>query len=229
MEHSFLFFVKFFELIGLGYFAETYPHVVYTWMVMVVLIALGLIVRPHLKLIPGKLQNVLEAAVEGLENFTVETGGEKIRPMFPLLATLFLFIMVSNLIGLVPGFMPPTSNLNTTLACALIVFVMTHYLGIKANGVQYIKQFTGPVWWLTPLFLVIEIISHFARILSLSFRLFGNMMGHEIVLAILFMLVGAFFLPLPIMVLGVMVGVVQAFVFYLLSVIYFSTAMDEAH
>ena len=229
MEHSFLFFVKFFELIGLGYFAETYPHVVYTWMVMVVLVALGLIVRHHLKLIPGKLQNVLEAAVEGLENFTVETGGEKIRPMFPLLATLFLFIMVSNLIGLVPGFMPPTSNLNTTLACALIVFVMTHYLGIKANGVQYIKQFTGPVWWLTPLFLAIEIISHFARILSLSFRLFGNMMGHEIVLAILFMLVGAFFLPLPIMVLGVMVGVVQAFVFYLLSVIYFSTAMDEAH
>jgi len=229
MEHSFLFFVKLFELIGLGHFVETYPFVVYTWVVMLILVSLALLSRSALTLIPGKLQNVLEIAIDGLENFTVETGGEKIRPMFPLLATLFLFILVSNLISLIPGFLPPTASLNTTLACALIVFIMTHYLGIKSNGVRYIKQFMGPVWWLAPLFLVIETISHFARILSLSFRLFGNMMGHEIVLTILFMLVGAFFLPLPIMALGVMVAVVQALVFYLLSVIYFSTAMDEAH
>jgi F-type H+-transporting ATPase subunit a len=107
--------------------------------------------------------------------------------------------------------------------------VFTHVIGVKYHGVKYIKHFLGPVWWLAPLIFIIELIGHAARLLSLSFRLFGNMMGHEIVLGILFGLAGFFLAPLPIMGLGIFVAFVQAFVFFLLSIIYFQMAMEHAH
>jgi F-type H+-transporting ATPase subunit a len=144
-------------------------------------------------------------------------------------ATIFLYIFIGNLIGIIPGFFPPTANLNTTASCAIVVVVFTHMIGIKYHGVKYIKHFMGPVWWMAPLILSSKSSAMLARILSLSFRLFGNMMGHEIVLAILFGLAGAFFAPLPIMALGIFVAFVQGFVFFLLSIIYFSGAMEHAH
>jgi F-type H+-transporting ATPase subunit a len=109
------------------------------------------------------------------------------------------------------------------------VVVFTHVIGIKYHGAKYVKHFLGPVWWMAPLIFLIEIIGHLARILSLTFRLFGNMAGHELVLAILFMLAGLFLAPLPIMALGIFVSFVQAFVFFLLTLIYFSGAMEHAH
>jgi F-type H+-transporting ATPase subunit a len=229
MEHPYLFFVKFFELIGLGHFAHTYTHVVYSWVVMTILIVLGALAAKGVSLIPTKGQNFFEVVIGGIEDFLVETAGEEARWVLPIVATIFIYIFVGNLIGLVPGFFPPTANLNTTASCALTVFVFTHYIGIKYHGVKYIKHFLGPVWWMSPLIFIIELIGHFARILSLSFRLFGNMMGHEIVLAILFALAGLFFAPLPIMALGIFVAFVQGFVFFLLSIIYFSGAMEHAH
>ncbi len=229
MEHPYLFFVKFFELIGLGHFAHTYPHVVYSWVVMTILIVIGALAAKGVSLIPTKGQNFFEVVVGGIEDFLVDTAGEEARWVFPLVATIFIYIFVGNVIGLVPGFFPPTANLNTTASCALTVFVFTHYIGIKYHGAKYIKHFLGPVWWMSPLIFIIELIGHFARILSLSFRLFGNMMGHEIVLAILFGLAGLFFAPLPIMALGIFVAFVQGFVFFLLSIIYFSGAMEHAH
>jgi F-type H+-transporting ATPase subunit a len=149
--------------------------------------------------------------------------------MFPMIATFAFYILVSNLMGLVPGFMSPTSNLNITLGMTLIVWVTHHFLGLKYHGVKYIKHFMGPMWWLVPLMLPIELISNLARILSLSIRLFGNIMAKETLLAILFMLVGAFFGPLPILCLGVLVSVVQTMVFTLLSVLYCAGAMESAH
>ncbi len=229
MEHPYLFFVKIFEAIGLGHFAHTYPHVVYSWVLMAILIICGAIATKTISMIPGKAQNLFEVIVSGIEEFMVETAGEEARWLFPLAATLFLYIFIGNLIGIIPGFLPPTANLNTTGSCAIVVVVFTHIIGVKYHGVGYIKHFMGPVWWMAPLIFVIEIIGHMARILSLSFRLFGNMMGHEIVLAILFGLAGAFFAPLPIMALGIFVAFVQGFVFFLLSVIYFSGAMEHAH
>jgi F-type H+-transporting ATPase subunit a len=229
MEHPYLFFVKIFEAIGLGHFAHTYPHVVYSWVLMAILIIGGAIATKTISMIPGKAQNLSEVIVSGIEEFMVETAGEEARWLFPLAATLFLYIFIGNLIGIIPGFLPPTANLNTTGSCALVVVVFTHIIGVKYHGVGYIKHFMGPVWWMAPLIFIIEIIGHLARILSLSFRLFGNMMGHEIVLAILFGLAGAFFAPLPIMALGIFVAFVQGFVFFLLSVIYFSGAMEHAH
>lgn len=229
MEHPYLFLVKLFEAIGLGHFAHAYPHVIYSWLVMIILIILGAIAAKGISLIPTKAQNVFEILISGIEEFMVDLTGEEGRWLFPVVATIFIYIVVCNLIGLVPGFFPPTASVNTTLSCAIPVVIFTHVIGVKYHGVKYIKHFMGPVWWLAPLIFIIEIIGHAARILSLSIRLFGNMMGHELVLGILFFLAGAFLAPLPIMALGIFVAVVQAFVFFLLSIMYFTGAMEHAH
>lgn len=229
MEHPYLFFVKLFELIGLGHFAHANVHVVYSWVVMAILIIASALAVKKLTMVPGKGQNFFELLISGIEDFMITVTGEEGRWLFPLAATVFIYIFVSNLIGLVPGFFPPTASLNTTLSCALVVVVFTHVIGVMYHGAGYIKHFLGPVWWMIPIIFPIEVIGHLARILSLSFRLFGNMMGHELVLGILFLLAGAFFAPLPIMVLGIFVALVQAFVFFLLSIMYFTGAMEHAH
>jgi F-type H+-transporting ATPase subunit a len=229
VEHPYLFFVKLFEAVGLGHFAHAYPHVIYSWVVMAILIVSGALAAKGVSMIPSKGQNFFEIIVTGIEDFMVEITGEEGRWLFPIIATVFIYIFACNLIGLVPGFFPPTASLNTTLSCALTVVVFTHVIGIKYHGAKYIKHFMGPVWWMVPIIFPIEVIGHLARILSLSFRLFGNMMGHELVLAILFSLAGLFFAPLPIMGLGIFVALVQAFVFFLLSIMYFTGAMEHAH
>ena len=229
MEHPYLFLVKLFEFIGLDHFAHAYPHVIYSWFAILLLIILAVLGTRKIELVPAKGQNFFEIVISGMEEFMVDITGEEGRWFFPIIATIFIYIATCNLMGLVPGFYPPTASINTTVSCAIPVFLFTHFIGIKYHGIKYIKHFLGPVWWLIPIILPIEIIGHMARILSLSFRLFGNITGHELVLAILFMLAGAFFAPLPIMAMGIFVAFVQAFVFFLLSVMYFAGAMEEAH
>ncbi|MGD8882937.1 MAG: F0F1 ATP synthase subunit A [Desulfobacterales bacterium] len=229
MEHPYLIVVKFFELIGFGHFAHTYPWVVYSWFVMILLIVFAFLAVRKIDMIPSKAQNVFEIIISGMEEFMVDITGEEGRKFFPLIATVFLYIATCNLLGLIPGFYPPTASINTTASCALTVVIFTHVIGVKFHGVKYIKHFLGPVWWLSPLIFLIELIGHLARILSLSIRLFGNITGHELVLGILFLLAGAAFAPLPIMALGIFVALLQAFVFFLLSIIYFAGAMEEAH
>ena len=229
MEHPYLIIVKFFELIGFGHFAHAYPHVVYSWFVMILLIIFAFIAVRKIDMIPSKAQNIFEIIVSGIEEFMVDITGEEGRKFFPLIATVFLYIATCNLMGLIPGFYPPTASINTTLSCALTVVIFTHVIGIRFHGAKYIKHFLGPIWWLSPLILIIELIGHLARILSLSIRLFGNITGHELVLGILFLLAGAALAPLPIMALGIFVALLQAFVFFLLSIIYFAGAMEEAH
>lgn len=232
MEHPYLYFVKLLDLLhidALSHFIHSYVHVFYMWIVMIILIVLGAIAGKNPNLVPKKVQNIFELFIGGLEEFMIDITGEEGRWFFPFAGTIFLFVFFGNLIGLVPGFFPPTANLNTTLALALCSFCFTHFLGVKHHGANYYKHFLGPVPAMIPLILPIELIGHVARILSLMFRLFGNMMGHELVLGILFGLAGAFFAPLPIMALGIFVAFVQAFVFFLLSVIYFQGAMEHAH
>jgi len=203
------------------------PHMTYTWLVMAFLIIVPKLTLGRVELIPGSGQNFWEMVIEGLEGFMADNmGKEGARMMFPMLATFAFYILVGNMIGLMPGFMSPTSNLNITLGCTLIVFTTTHILGLKFHGVGYIKHFLGPIPWLIPLMFPIEVISHLARILSLSIRLFGNIMAKETLLGILFMLAGAYFAPLPILCLGVFVSIVQTLVFVLLSILYFSGAME---
>ena len=203
-------------------------HVTYTWFVMLVLIVVAFLATRRIKLIPGGLQNVMEVVVSGVEGLIDETMGHKGRTYFPLIATFALFILVCNLVALIPGFFPPTANLNTNAALALTVFTMTHVVGFKEHGIGYLKHFMGPILILAPLMFIIELIGHMARPLSLSLRLFGNMYGHEIVLLIFFALV-PFLLPLPMMLLGVLVALIQTFVFTLLAMIYIAGALEEAH
>ncbi|KAF0154913.1 MAG: ATP synthase subunit a [Syntrophaceae bacterium] len=203
-------------------------HVAYAWLLVVFLTALAFLATRQLQIYPGRLQNVLEVIISGFDSLLNEVMGHNGRRYFPLIATLGIFIFLSNLIGAIPGFSSPTSNINTTAALALVVFFSTHAVGIKTHGLKYIKQFLGPVWWLTPLMLPIEIISHLSRPLSMSFRLFGNMKGGDLVLLVLLILV-PLIVPLPIVALKLFVYIVQTLVFVLLAMMYISSAVEEAH
>jgi len=224
MTHPFLFLQWLEEKLHL----HLGEHVLYTWFVMLVLIVLALVASRGLKMVPTGLQNFMESIISGITNLIEETMGHKGMTYFPLIATIAFFILVSNLIALIPGFMPPTANLNTNAALALTVFAMTHIVGFKEHGIGYLKHFMGPIWWLAPLIFVIEIVGHLARPLSLSLRLFGNMYGHEVVLMIFFALV-PLFLPIPMMLMGVLIAFIQTFVFTLLAMIYIAGALEEAH
>ena len=202
--------------------------IIYTWFVIALLLVLSLLATKAVKTIPGGLQNFMEVVIGGIENMIVETMGEHGRPFFPLIATLAIFVLVSNLIGLVPGFFPPTANINTTAACAIIVFISTHIVGLKHHGLGYIKHFLGPIAWLAPVMFFIEVIGHMSRPVSLTLRLFGNMNGHELVLMIFFGL-APFLVPLPMMLMGVLVSFIQAFVFMLLAMIYIQGSLEHAH
>ena len=229
MEHPIFFIDAILSAMGFHDFALHYSHVTYTWLTMLILILSALFLAKKVKIVPEGGQNFFEVLISGLENFMVEITGPEGRFFFPFIATVFLFVLVSNMIGLIPGMFSPTASLNTTLALALCTFIYTHVIGIKFHGAKYIKHFCGPVWWLTPLMLPIELIGHLARIMSLSVRLFGNIFGKEMVLAILFSLAGLYLAPLPIMFLGILVCFIQALVFMLLATMYFVGAMEHAH
>ncbi len=229
MEHPFLFLNKLFELTGLGEFAHHYPHVIYSWLIILFLIVVVKLTVRGLKMIPVGGQNFFEVLIGGIEDFQLSIMGEEGRPYFPLIATLLIYILAMNWIGLIPGMFAPTANINTPLACALVVFILTHVIGVKVHGFKYIKHFLGPVWWLAPLILIIELISHVSRVLSLTFRLFGNILGEELVVAILLVLAGFFLAPLPMMILGIFTSFVQAFIFSLLTMMYLAGSLEESH
>ena len=205
----------------------------HTAIMIYIVLALGIfsfIMSKRWSLLPGPLQSILEEILVGFEGLVDETMGPKGMRYFPFIITLFIYILVANGFGMVPGFLPPTANLNTTAGLAIIVFLATHIIGLKEHGIKYIKHFTGPVWWLTPLMLPLEIIGHFARPLSLSLRLFGNMMGHERIVGVLLILMPLAYPMLAFStVLGILVVVIQSFVFTLLSMMYIGGALEEAH
>jgi F-type H+-transporting ATPase subunit a len=225
MEHPILFL----DLLTGAFNVHIPPHLTYTWFAMALLLGLGFLASRSVSLVPAGAQNVFELIIGGLEEFMVEITGEEGRAFFPFIATLFVFILTCNLMGLIPGFFSATANINTPLSMALCTFVFTHYLGIRYHGFKYIKHFLGPIPWLAPLFFPIEVIGHTARVLSLTLRLFGNIMGEDLVLAILLLLAGKFLAPLPMMFLAVFTSTVQAFIFTLLSMMYFAGSMEHAH
>ena len=229
MEHPYLFMTSLFGIFGMEEWAAAHPHVTYMWLAMVILIVLGWLTGKSISMVPKQLQNVFEVLISGLEEFMVGITGEEGRKSFPLLLTIFLFVLLGNLFGLIPAFYPPTAQINTTVALAIIAVTWSHVIGIKMHGIKYIKHFLGPVPALMPLFLVIELIGHMARVLSLTLRLFGNMMGHELVVGILLMLAGPFLVPLPIMAMCILVSLIQAIVFFLLPTMYIAGAIEEAH
>ena len=200
----------------------------YTWFVMAMLVLFSFLATRRMSILPGRFQNVMEVILGGFDSLLTDTMGHEGRKFFPLIATLGLYILTSNLLGMIPGFESPTANLNTTVSLALVVFVMTHVVGVKVHGLKYFKQFMGPVWWLTPLMMPIEIISHLSRPLSLSVRLFGNIMGEDIVLAVVLLLV-PLLVPIPVFALMIFTSCIQTLVFMLLAMMYIAGAMEEAH
>ena len=181
---------------------------------------------PQDKATPSTIFEVVVEAILGLMEGVL---GKKAWEYFPLIGALFIYIFTCNLIGLIPGLSPPTDNINTNAACALIVFLYYNYLGIKEQGVKnYLKHFMGPVIWLGPLMLVIELISHLVRPVSLSVRLFGNMTGDHLVLGV-FSKLTPLFVPIIFLGLGLFISFIQAFVFSLLSIVYIGLATEKSH
>lgn len=207
----------------------------YIVMIMVVVIAItvfGLFVKSSLSVDePSGVQILVEDLVLFVKGILTDYIGPTGPKYLPLVGSIGLFIFVSNMIGKIPGFKSPTASINVTLGCALTVWVYYHLQGIKAQGIGYLKHFWSPPGVspiLGPLFLVIEIISHFSRVLSLSLRLFGNIFGEELVVLIIASIV-PLIVPLPLMLLGVITGTLQAFIFMLLTVVYLSAAVHAEH
>ncbi|RMD59285.1 MAG: ATP synthase F0 subunit A, partial [Nitrospirae bacterium] len=206
----------------------------YTWIAMLVLIVISLFARATMSLVPRGVYNAIETCIEALLQLVEDNiGAEMGRFFFPFLATLFLFILVGNFLGLIPGFEAPTGNINTTAAWATPVFFATHIFGFKKHGIGYMKQFFGPVRSLIALPLMIlmffvEVLGHLARPVTLAVRLFGNMLAKHMLLLILGML-APWIVPSTIIGLGVLVSIVQAFVFVLLSILYLAAAVEESH
>jgi F-type H+-transporting ATPase subunit a len=178
--------------------------------------------------IPGKAQSLFEGLFGYLYNLGESVMGKEGLVYMPFILAIGFYVSVSNLLGLIPGFIPPTTNMNTTAAPAVCVFLFYQYIGIRKHGVHYIKHFLGSIPALAPLMFLIELIGHFARPLSLTMRLFGNVTGEEIVITILFILV-PFLVPLPMYFLATFTGLLQSFVFMLLTMVYISGAIEEAH
>lgn len=173
------------------------------------------------------LANFFEVMAESVYGMVEGALGEKNgRRFFPLVGTLWLFILLGNLIGLVPGFISPNDTLKTNVALALTVFVVTHVVGVKEHGLAYFKHFLGPSPALAPLMLPIELVSHLARPVSLSLRLMGNMMADHKVVFSFFTLV-PLVIPLPFLALGLLVCVVQAIVFCTLTMVYIGMALEH--
>jgi F-type H+-transporting ATPase subunit a len=227
METLLFFHLKIFDTIQDTY-GINMTIVAYTWFVMAMLVCFSLLATRRMDIYPSGFQNVMEVIVGAFDDLLMETMGHAGKKFFPLIATLGLFILISNLLGLIPGFESPTATLNTTVAMAVVVFCMTHIVGVKMHGFKYVKQFLGPVWWLIPLMMPIEIISHLARPLSLSMRLFGNIMGEDLVLAVVLLLV-PLLVPLPVFALMIFTSVIQTLVFMLLAMMYIAGAMEEGH
>ena len=183
-----------------------------------------------MQLVPTGTQNVLEAYLQGVVSMGADTMGEEnARRYLPLIGSLGLVIFISNMIGVVPGFEAPTANINFTLSLALIVFIYYNYLGIKKNGfVNYFKHFMGPMPILAPLMFPIEIISHFSRIVSLSFRLFGSIRGDDMFLMVLLMLV-PWIVPLAGFFMLTAFGFLQAFIFMILTYVYIAGSVMMEH
>lgn len=229
MEHF-----SWFTLFGL----ERYDHVLGAILVVLFLTFASYKIKNNLSkgesILPDEkisLRNIFEIlTIDFLFNLLVNIMGsrEKAKQFLPLLGASFIFILLSNLLGLIPGFLPPTGNFNTPVACALVIFVMYNYYGFKEHGLSYLKQFAGPLIYIAPLMFIIELVSHFVRPVSLSLRLFWNMTGDHLVLGI-FTNLTHLIIPAIFIALGLFVSVLQAFIFTILSAIYISLAVAHEH
>lgn len=199
-----------------------------TWVVMAILLVIGfLAARSVSQRVPGGMQNVIEMIIEAFEKLMADALGVKAKRFAPLIITLFLFILIANLLGLVPKLTSPTNDLNTTLGLAILVITIVHLSGIRDKGLGYFAHYLKPYWF----FLPIHIIEELSKPVTLAFRLFGNILAGEILIDILLKLIPKW-MPIPSVIwlaFSVFVGVIQAFIFTMLSLSYLSNAVSEEH
>ena len=206
-----------------------WDHVIAAVIVFAILGAMSLLLNSRLSPIPGGFQQLMEVIVEGLLDMLDDNIGEKGKKYLPLVGTLALFIFVANFLGMVPSFSAATGNFNTTVACALIVFIYYNYQGLKEHGLGYVKHFMGPVPALAPIMFPIEIISHLSRPFSLAVRLFCNISGEHLVSLVFYTQLFAWLVPLPIMCIGLFAAFLQAFIFIMLTMVYIAGAIAHEH
>jgi F-type H+-transporting ATPase subunit a len=220
---------------ALGFNLGEGQHAVPDHIVMILLVSLGLLLfslwlRRKLSVDnPSRAQHIVEVLLEMLQSLMQGVIGKDSRRYLPLIGTLGIYIFLGNILGLFPGFLSPTSNLNITAACAVPVFIYYNYVGIRKHGLfAYLAHFAGPVWWLAWLLFPVEIVSHLARMLSLSMRLFGNIFAEELIISSLNQYIFPVLASVPVMFLGLFASTIQSFIFMLLTMVYISGAVEES-
>ncbi len=199
--------------------------IIYTWVVMVIMVLGSHLVTRRISrdLEPSRWQVALEAVVDTIRNQIREISHQEATPYLPFIGTLFLFIAISNLLMVVPGFHPPTGSLSTTVALALCVFIAVPLYGIRDKGIgNYLRQYLRP----TPFMLPFNVVGEVSRTLALAIRLFGNVMSGTLIVAILIGLIPIFF-PVIMQALGLLTGMIQAYIFAILAMVYIASGMRE--
>lgn len=217
---------RLFTFLGMLSHDHTFIFVSHLVLATVIVLLLAKKAATSMQMVPKGLQNILEVYLEGVSAMGKDVIGEKLaRKYLPLVATIGLIIFISNIIGVFPGFESPTGNINMTLAMALVVFIYYNYEGIRENGfIGYFGHFMGPMKILAPLMFPIEIVSHLSRIISLSFRLFGNIKGDDLFLMVILML-APWVAPLPAFALLTFMAFLQTFIFMILTYVYLAGAV----
>ncbi len=196
-----------------------------TILVMAFILLVSFIVGRNLQVVPNGIQSFFELVIVMTEYFLKEIIGEEGEVYLPLIASFAVFILFSNLLGSIPGFTSPTATIDTTATLALIVFLLSHAVGIKKHGIRYIKKFLGPLIFIAPLMVIIEIMTALSRPLSHALRLFANIFAEEFMVTVILFLL-PWVIPVIIMYLQIFTDFMQAFVFYLLAIIYIAFTLE---
>lgn len=227
LKDIFLFAGSFFS------YNHTFIYLFHYLLVIAIIVVMAFMATRSMRLVPHGMQNIMEAYLSGVIAIGKDAMGDEnlAKKYMPLIATIGLIVFCSNIIGLIPGFESPTSSLNLTLSLTLCVFFYYHFEGIRTKGVvKYFAHFMGPVKALAPMMFLVEIVSHLSRIVSLSFRLFGNIKGDDLFLLVMLTLV-PFLVPMIPYALLTFMAILQTFIFMVLSYVYLAGAVvvDEEH
>jgi len=202
---------------------KIHVSIISTWGVMIFIISLVWLATRHMRMLPSGMQTVIEGIFEAMEQAVLEVTPEHGRLIMPFISTLWVFLIIANMLGLIPGLHSPTGDLSVTSALAILVFLSVHWFGIRIQGLKkYLHHYLQP----TPMLLPFHIISEFTRTLALAIRLFGNIMSLEMA-AMLIVLVAGFLAPIPILMLHIIEALVQAYIFGMLALIYLASAMQS--
>ncbi|MCX6061336.1 MAG: F0F1 ATP synthase subunit A [Campylobacterales bacterium] len=215
-----------FTFFGLLSHEHSFVYLTHMLLAAAIVLFIAKMATTNMRLVPTGCQNVMEAYLGGVLAMGADVMGKtEARRYLPLVATIGLFVGIANVIGVIPGFEAPSAFLDFTLALALVVFTYYNFEGIRRNGlITYFKHFMGPVWWLAWLMFPIEIVSHISRIISLSFRLFGNVKGDDMFLMVILML-APWALPMIPFALLTFMAFLQAFIFMMLTYVYLGGAV----